>query len=163
MTVAKIEYVEGDATQPQGEGRKIIPHICNDVGAWGKGFVLALSRRWPEPEREYRRWFRGELPLPFELGRVQFVQVEPAIWVANIIGQHGLRPRKGIPPIRYDAVRQGLRHVADFAVQKRAEVHMPRIGAGLAGGDWETINRIIQEELCGRGLKVVVYDLPRKR
>jgi len=44
-----IAYVMGDATAPKADGPKIIVHVCNDVGAWGRGFVVALSRRWPEP------------------------------------------------------------------------------------------------------------------
>ena len=44
-----IQYRTGDATRPEGDGPKIIAHICNDVGAWGKGFVLALSKRWNTP------------------------------------------------------------------------------------------------------------------
>ncbi len=52
-------YLQGDATSPQAKGPKVIAHICNDLGGWGKGFVVAISRRWPEPEREYRAWHRG--------------------------------------------------------------------------------------------------------
>lgn len=51
----KIIYLKGDATNPQTEGNKIIAHICNDLGGWGKGFVLAISRRWKKPENEYRK------------------------------------------------------------------------------------------------------------
>src|SRR5262249_53591734 len=101
----KIDYVIGDATAPVAEGCKIIVHICNDIGAWGRGFVVALSRRWPEPEARYRAWHRGEANAPFELGQVQFVQVKADTWVANLIGQHDIRSAKGTPPIRYDAVR----------------------------------------------------------
>ena len=54
----EITFVRGDATTPSGKGPKIIAHVCNDIGGWGKGFVLALSRRWPEPERAYRAWHR---------------------------------------------------------------------------------------------------------
>ncbi|MFJ6385555.1 hypothetical protein ACIQI7_36810, partial [Kitasatospora sp. NPDC092039] len=52
--MGEITYVRGDATTPQGKGVKVIAHVCNDLGGWGKGFVLALSRRWPEPEAAYR-------------------------------------------------------------------------------------------------------------
>ncbi|MFJ5832567.1 hypothetical protein [Streptomyces sp. NPDC093089] len=45
-----ITYVRGDATAPHGKGVKIVAHVCNDLGGWGKGFVVAVSRRWPEPE-----------------------------------------------------------------------------------------------------------------
>jgi len=51
----KIEYVKGDATAPTGDGQKIIVHVCNDLGKWGKGFVLAISRRWKTPEKAYRQ------------------------------------------------------------------------------------------------------------
>ena len=44
-----IKYLKGDATCPQAKGMKIICHVCNDAGGWGKGFVLALSKRWDEP------------------------------------------------------------------------------------------------------------------
>ncbi|HJZ91138.1 MAG TPA: hypothetical protein VKE40_09715 [Gemmataceae bacterium] len=47
-----ITYQNGDATQPQALGVKMICHACNDIGARGKGFVLALSRRWEQPEAE---------------------------------------------------------------------------------------------------------------
>ena len=51
--------------QPQvsADGNKVIAHICNDGGGWGKGFVLAVSARWPEPEREYRKAVPGGLTL----------------------------------------------------------------------------------------------------
>jgi hypothetical protein len=49
LTMNKINYLKGDATFPEAKGTKIICHICNDLGAWGKGFVLAISKRWSEP------------------------------------------------------------------------------------------------------------------
>ena len=156
-----IEYVTGDATQPAGDGPRVIVHICNDIGAWGAGFVLALSRRWLQPEARYRAWSQGNEDTPFKLGQVQFVAVEPDLWVANLIGQHNIRRLKGVPPIRYAAVRTGLKRVAEFAQEHGATAHMPRIGAGLAGGDWATIEAIIAEELGSRGIAVTVYSLPR--
>ena len=71
-----ITYLKGDATCPQTKGTKIICHICNDIGGWGKGFVLAISKRWKEPEAEYRKWNAAGKKGGFVLGAVQFVQVE---------------------------------------------------------------------------------------
>jgi O-acetyl-ADP-ribose deacetylase (regulator of RNase III) len=152
-----IRYVIGDATRPLGTGSRIIVHLCNDLGLWGKGFVLALSARWTEPEARYRSWSRGGAEVPFELGQVQVVAVEPTLWVANMLGQHGIRRPGGAPPIRYDAVRTGLATVAQFAQLHKATIHMPPIGAGLAGGNWETISQLIREEVCARGVPVTVY------
>ena len=122
--MTEIKYIKADATFPQSEGNIIIPHICNDIGAWGKGFVLALSKRWKAPEKQYKLWYQKK--EGFVLGAVQFVQVEENIWVGNIIGQHKIQEEKGIPPIRYEAVREGLEKVASFAQEKQACVQMPR-------------------------------------
>ena len=155
-----IHYTNGDATRPQGTGPRIMVHVCNDIGGWGKGFVTALSTRWKEPEAAYRAWHADPKDLPFELGQVQFVEVEPELWVANLIGQHGIRRGSdtGNPPVRYEAVEQGLGRVAVFAQEKSASVHMPRIGCGLAGGKWEEIEPLIERCLVTVGVQVTVYD-----
>ena len=155
----EIQYIVGDATQPKGEGRKIIVHVCNDIGGWGRGFVVALSKRWPEPEQRYRAWHLGEEAQPFALGEVQFVNVSQEIWVANLIGQRDVRAIGGVPPVRYEAIRKGLKQVASKAKELEASVHMPRIGCGLAGGKWDEVEPIVKEELTGSGSEVFVYDL----
>ncbi len=158
MKAGAIRYVLGDATEPQSDdGNVVIVHCCNDVRAWGAGFVLALSRRWREPERAFHL-----LRAP-SLGHVQFVECSKQITVANLIGQRGVgRDAMGQPPIRYNAIQAGLRKVADFCIEHGASVHMPRMGAGLAGGDWALIEGLIARELCRRGVSVTVYDLPPK-
>src|SRR6266545_1769713 len=151
-----ITYLKGDATCPQAKGVKIICHVCNDIGGWGKGFVLALSKRWSEPEAAYRKWYsEGK---GFALGEVQFVQVEPYIWVANLIGQRGTKTGSSGPPVRYEAITAGLAKVAAKALELGASVHMPRIGCGLAGGEWIKVEPLILEALCEQGLPVTVYD-----
>ncbi len=151
-----IRYVEGDATDPAGPGKKILVHVCNDIGKWGKGFVLAVSRRWKEPEQAYRAAFTSAVTP--QLGDVQFVPVSDTITVANLVGQHGVATRRGSPPVRYDAIRDGLSRVGTHALEHAASVHMPRIGCGLAGGDWTQIEPIIAETLSARNIDVTVYD-----
>lgn len=158
-----ITYLVGDATYPQGEGLKIIPHVSNDRGGWGAGFVLALSKRWEEPERVYRKGFRdGAL----KLGLVQFVGVEPNLIVANMVAQRGYgkgnqsQHRSDDPdediPLSYEHLEICLRSVARNATG--ASVHMARIGCGLGGGKWEKVEPIIRRTLAET--PVFVYDLP---
>ncbi|TNE52477.1 MAG: Appr-1-p processing protein [Deltaproteobacteria bacterium] len=155
--MSHMEYKVGDATAPTAEGPKMIVHVCNDIGGWGRGFVVALSKRWPEPEASYRAWHKeGD---SFRLGAVQLVQVEEDLWVANLIGQHKLRRQGEVPPIRYEAIEEGLQEVARWACEHQASVHMPRIGCGLAGGSWEQIEPILQRTLLSRDVAVTVYDL----
>jgi len=154
-----INYLVGDATRPLTSGNKIIAHICNDIGAWGKGFVLALSKLSPEPERAYRVWYEMRKQNDFALGAVQFVAVSPEIVIANMIGQHGIRKTGGNPPIRYDAVEKALETVGKKALEREASVHLPRIGCGLAGGEWDKIEPLIEKQICDKGVTVFVYDL----
>ncbi len=136
-TTHSIRYTVGDATAPErdGAGPRVIVHVCNDIGGWGSGFVVAISRRWKAPEKDFRAWHRGGESAGFRLGAVRFIEVEPGLFVANLVGQRGIsRSPKGLAPVRYDAIREGLDAVAAWALREGASVHMPRIGCGLAGG-----------------------------
>jgi len=129
----------------------------NDIGGWGKGFVLALSRRWKEPESSFRAWHKSK--TGFQLGEVQFVKVENDLWVANLIGQHKIKKgENGNPPIRYEAIQDGIKKVNLKAKELNASVHMPRIGCGLAGGKWEMIEPILINELAIDDIEIIVYD-----
>jgi len=152
-----IKYIKGDASDPQAKGKKIIAHVCNDQGGWGAGFVLAISKRWKEPEQDYREWVAykkrdGNNP---NLGNIRVVQTSRHdISVANMIAQKGF----GGVAIKYDKLRECLRKLCEVAQEQGASVHMPRIGCGLAGGSWNKVEPIIEEELCNKGVEVTVYD-----
>jgi len=149
-----VRYVEGDATLPQPRPALIV-HVCNDVGAWAAGFVVALSKRYREPEKAYR----GITPGERVLGAVQFVAIgDGSVTVANMIAQAGITRLAG-PPISYPALEISLTRVADFARKGRFSIHMPRIGCGLGGGRWGSVEPIIERTLDG--LDVTVYDLKR--
>jgi O-acetyl-ADP-ribose deacetylase (regulator of RNase III) len=150
MRNKSINYVIGDATYPIGNDRKIIAHICNNENKWGRGFVLAVSKRWKQPEIEYRA------SPNHILGNVQFVKVSDDITVANMIAQHGIISEKNRRPISYAALRICLSEVNDKAFKLNATIHMPRIGTGLAGGDWNIIEQIIKDVMS---VNVIVYDL----
>ena len=152
-----INYITGDATDPKTSGNKIIVHVCNDIGGWGKGFVMAISKRWTEPEKKYREWFKSQ--ENFSLGQCQFVKVENELWIANIIGQHKIsKDENGNAPIRYNSIAEGLDKVSKFAKENKATVHMPRIGCGLAGGTWDRIEPLINKSLVEVGIETYVYD-----
>lgn len=167
-----IHYLKGDATVPQAKGPKLIVHICNTLGGWGAGFVLAISKRWAGPERWYREWHRVKkwsvmttkltgdkimlMTGDFALGAAQIIQVSPDTYVVNMIAQQGMKTGSNGPPIRYDALEKCLGHVNGYADSFKASVHMPRIGCSLGGGRWERVEPLLQSALSGR--EVYVYD-----
>lgn len=164
-----ITYLKGDVTVPQCAGTKIIAHMCNNMGGWGKGFVLAISKRWKQPEDLYRKWHKTKFYHDglgsddnFCLGNIQLVPIDKYIFVANMIAQQGMKTGSNGPPIRYDALETCLSKLSEMALDIQASVHMPRIGCGLAGGKWEKVEPIIQKTLNNVNVNVYVYDYEGK-
>jgi len=133
---------KGDATKLPSTGKTLLIHVCNNRGGWGKGFVLALSKLTTKPERAYRSIPRHEL----KLGSVQFVKVDDQLTVANMIAQNGYISSENPHPLQMDALRNCLKKVAKRADQFDT-IQLPKVGSGLAGGDWSKIEPMIQCEL----------------
>lgn len=155
-----IEYREWDATQPVNSSRCIIVHVVNDIGAWGKGFVLALERQWPGTKRHYKVWIKTSPALGETLNRC----VGNANYIINLLAQRGLRSAINPIPIDYKALRKALAktQLTLGGPNNTYTVQMPRIGCGLAGGDWAVVEQIIIEELSSKNQHVVVCDMPKK-
>lgn len=167
----RINYTVGDATEPQGDGNKVIVHCCNCVGAWGSGFVVALSRKWPQPQEEYDRLelhehSDGGTSL---LGHIQFVKVKPDVAVCNLIGQYPpggeMIGKTWIPPIDYRAMTLGFAKIKQAFLsaseEKRFSLHAPRLGCDRAGGKWEIIEGILHSVFDDTDIDITIYDLPK--
>ena len=171
--IVDIKYVIGSAVEPIPTSNKnelkIICHCTNTIGVWSAGFVLALSKKWPGPEREYLKLFDKEDEYTHQLGQVQTIQVSHDIIVANMfaqLGTYSTKDRDGniIPPVRYNALRVCLQSLVDWIKHQKSEdfevsVHLPRICSDLAGGKWCIVSKIIKDELCSKNIPVTVYDL----
>lgn len=157
--MSRINYVTGDATQPVTTPA-IIAHICNNRGGWGAGFTGALSKRYPAAEKYYRYCYRVQ--SNHTLAAIQIVRRDVSeqtdMVIANMIAQNGYS-KPGKPAIDYTALLYCLRSLAVVALRDfpAYSVHMPRIGTGLAGGDWAAIEPMIMQELCEKGIQVTVY------
>ncbi|MFF4889217.1 hypothetical protein [Micromonospora chersina] len=56
----------------QGAGRRL--QRGGPIGA-----LRSVSRRWPEPERDYREWHRHRAGNDFGLGATRLVRVAPLV------------------------------------------------------------------------------------
>jgi O-acetyl-ADP-ribose deacetylase (regulator of RNase III) len=163
----QLNYITGDASYPDKtcEGTKIICHVCNNLGAWGKGFVVSLSNRWWFLRNAYR------YDMKIELGSIGCFKTEgqlSRIWVCNMIAQNGIRSKDNPVPLRHDALYICLEKLKDFIdnmpdKNKTKSIHMPRIGSGLAGGFWPEIEEIIINIFDNTNYNIYVYDLPKKQ
>jgi O-acetyl-ADP-ribose deacetylase (regulator of RNase III) len=158
-----ITYHVGDATEPDLEGSVMIAHVLSDAGAFGAGFAAALASRYPRSKARFQAWARSRTGTTFRLGMVQWVGVgdeiglrEPDRWVANMVAQHGLRSASNPHPLDLVALRECLYRLVHGPV-KCEHIVMPRIGCGLAGGNWAEVQPVIEDALAAEN--VHVYDL----
>jgi hypothetical protein len=167
--VGTLEIIKGDATLPKFtttdtlNETRIIIHICNDINRWGKGFVLPLGDRYPSAKAIYHK--SASQAGYHELGSISHSTINPSLAVINMVAQRGISKDRitGEPPIRYDALRQCLQKIRELVTldfpTRTISFHMPRIGCGLAGGEWTIVSEIITAELVTYGFQCVVYNL----
>jgi O-acetyl-ADP-ribose deacetylase (regulator of RNase III) len=157
-TAPFVEYLIGDATEPVGTGERVILQIVNNrTSTWAPmGFAGAVKKKWPQAQAQFHAWALDK--ANFALGRNHCVEVAPDLHVISMVAQAGYGAST-VPRLRYEALRDCLRAAAEFAKERNASVHMPRIGVGQAGGSWSVIRDLIEEEIGWKGLKAFVYDL----
>ena len=155
VAVAVVKYVKGDLfTQIREPSyHYIIPHIVNDIGAWGSGFVVPLGNYYPEVKERYLSDY--ELGW-IKLGKTDFIYVPKGqITVANMCAQTGIGKTK--KPIRYEALVSCMRTVVShIKMDDRLNEQMncptlptkiiaPKFGSDRAGGNWDFIEELINE------------------
>jgi len=157
-----IKFIHGDVFVPRGSGKKIICQLTNDQAkTWGGGVAKISAQKYPQAQKDYSEWFLG-VPKAKPLGTTKFQEVDNQITLASIIAQQGYGSSE-TARIRYAALEEGLEAVASQALAIPASVHMPRIGTGQAGGNWNTIEEIIRSTLIANNVETTVYDIPPKR
>lgn len=150
-----LQHVTGDATFPIGNDNKLLIHVCNNVGKWGKGFVLAISKRWREPEFYFREYYNKKTFS--SLGDNQPIRVEDNLHVVNMIAQNGIYSPDNQHPLNYIMLDHCLQGVAKLANHFDASIHCPKIGSGLANGDWEIIENLLIVNFSHKDIDVTVY------
>ena len=155
-----ITYLTGDATQPRGEGARIIAHLVNDQArAWGaRGFAGELKRAQPRAAEAYRAWTIARADNR-RLGNVHIVEMTDGLNVASMVAQEGFGDAPSTR-LRYDALSECLQKLSIAAQRLHATVHMPRIGTGQAHGLWHLVAELIDDKLLRSGVKVTVYSRP---
>jgi O-acetyl-ADP-ribose deacetylase (regulator of RNase III) len=129
----------------------------------GGGIALSIKHKFPKAFKHYSDWyndcckFNNNKFLP--LGITQFIPINNTLDIANMISQHDIYEIDNIPPIRYEALENCLNQVANYSKIKNAQVIGPKFGSGLAGGDWNIIQKIIHNQLCIQNIQVTIFEL----
>lgn len=129
-----------------------IIHGCNAQGRMGSGFAKELRERFPKAYEAYNdEYVKNNNRL--ELGTMINHPVHSSLVISNAITQqfYGYDGKKYVSYDAIDSVFKELNNTAktvlDLKLVDSVHLHFPKMGAGLAGGNWEVIERIIDSSV----------------
>lgn len=143
-----IIYRKGDLLSGP---EKYILHGCNAQGVMGSGVALQIKEKYPEA---YEYYMYSHVTDGLDMGSIITVACEDRI-IVHCITQEYYGRNKNCVYVDYNAVKNCL-HLVNHNF-KCADVAMPKIGCGLANGDWNIVEKIINETMVD--CQPVVYTL----
>lgn len=146
----------------------VIAHGCNCFNTMASGIAPLVAKQFPGAQRVDRATVRGDRA---KLGTLTSdFDSTYNVLVFNLYTQYDYKGRRqGIRDLHYDAMRSAFKAMAASLRAKMRildleysdfKIGLPKIGAGLAGGEWSLIAPIIKEEL--RNFDVTIYVLKEK-
>ena len=167
------QEVKGDliALAKQGEF-DVITHGCNCQSIMSAGIAVPMNLHFDVSQFPMELQGRSIL----KLGNIDYKTINPGpvFKEIEIAGHKVVSPDFGgceltvvnsytqnypsvkMKPLDYEALTLCMRKIN--SVFKGKHIGLPQIGAGLAGGDWNRIKKIIITELIDCNVTVVIYN-----
>lgn len=152
------KIIKGDLIELAKNGEfDLIIHGCNCFCTMGKGIAPQIKAAFPEAYEADLKTVKGDRS---KLGTYSWAyNREYNLIVVNAYTQYDYRPtykNDGQRRVDYDALTKVFTDIKyDFDAVK---IGYPKIGAGLAGGDWGIISSIIDTALIGENHTLVEYE-----
>lgn len=130
----------------------IVPHVCNNINVFGGGFTKDINIYYPIVGENFHM-----LGKSAKLGKTQFVIADTnksyghQIIFANMIAQNGIISTKNPRPLNYIALSYCINEITNYISSLKqnsdfdVEIHAPKFGSGLAGGNWSFISELISD------------------
>lgn len=146
----KIIYKQGDLLECS---EKIIIHDCNAQGVMGSGVAAQIKKKYPNAARAY---FNMKENNKMQLGNFSYSEEDDGKTIINAITQEFYGRNPHVVYVSYAAIAHAFHNINDWCeLRGYKEIALPKIGAGLANGDWNIIERIIETECAD--VQPVVY------
>lgn len=151
-----MNVVHGDLLSLMEDGTfDVMIHGCNCFNTMGGGIAGQISKRWPMVSAVDILTESGDIN---KLGQIQIVPQRrndgTDFYVVNAYTQYEYGTDK--MNVDYEAIVMAFRKVAKSFLPG-TQIAYPRIGCGLAGGDWDVVKEIIANELNGHVHTLVEY------
>jgi O-acetyl-ADP-ribose deacetylase (regulator of RNase III) len=158
-----MKTIKGDLIKLAEQGKfDIIVHGCNCFHTMGGGIAKQLADRYPEVLEADKCTAYGEA-IKLGIWTEAIVEVnENAFTVVNAYTQY--KWSSGSDVFEYEAFQRFLKLFAESVLYcpSRIKIGFPQIGAGLAGGDWSRISKMIEkfseDVACYADVTVVEYQ-----
>lgn len=140
-----ITYKDGDLLKSRCD---IICHQTNCMGVMGAGIAKQIRKIHPTVYKSYK-YFCNEYGCEFVFGHTLLCPIGNNKYIANMFAQYDFLPQgvKHTDYVKFKECCRGLKASALKLYQNRnPKIGFPyRIGCGLGGGDWTTIECIIHD------------------
>ena len=150
-----IHYVKGDLL---ASDCTVIGHQVNCLNTMGAGIARQIKRLYPHAylaDCATKSGDRSKLGLAIGVPCLDTNLSQVTIW--NIYGQYDLGGK--VVQTEYKALEKGLKTMADYYkdADPYPRIGFPKIGCGLAGGNWTVVADILNRVFTDRA--IYVYEL----
>ena len=149
-----MKSVKGDLLSLAAGGTfDVLVHGCNCFNTMGAGIAKTIRDRFPAAYDADLKTVSGDRE---KLGTITTATIQSDDHEFVIVNAYTQYDYRGSKNADYEAIRSAFKVIRnDFKGQR---IGYPLLGAGLAGGDWEVISKIIDEELAGEDHTVVIFQ-----
>lgn len=156
-----LKTISGDLIEMAKAGMfDVIIHGCNCFNTMGAGIAKQIRATWPGAYYVDCKTPNGDIA---KLGTcsqyVARVLNNKPLLIINAYTQFRYYGEENERLVNYDAIRSVFHNLGKLTsvLGIKARIGIPRIGAGLAGGDWNVIRQIIEEETNDLDITLVEY------
>jgi O-acetyl-ADP-ribose deacetylase (regulator of RNase III) len=148
-----MKEVTGDLVKMAKAGQfDVVIHGANCFHTMGAGIAKTIKQTWPAVYKSDCTNTRyGDRK---KLGTIDPVPVEGGLIVVNAYTQYDYRGRYNVD---YDAITDAFIALKRQFGGRNLRFGIPKIGAGLAGGDWNLIATLIDDAMDGEDVTVVLF------
>lgn len=150
-----MKTVKGDLVELAKAGTfDVIVHGCNCMCTMGAGIAKMIKTEFPEAYDADLETLKGDKN---KLGTCSIGihnLANKSVYIVNAYTQFDYKG-KGVL-VDYLAFESCLKYIKQKF--QGLSIGMPKIGAGLARGDWEILYKIIEKEFSGEDVTIVEFD-----
>lgn len=152
--IPQLNTIQGDLLELAVSGRfDVVIHGCNCQCTMGAGIAASIKSRFPEAYEADCATVKSDASKLGTFTSVTIKRTSHHFTIVNAYTQLHWRGKGVLAD--YDAIRLAFKNIRSTFPDQR--LGYPRIGAGLAKGDWQLISTIIAEELDGEDHTLVEF------